>query len=367
MDSEIPDHLLLVMVRGLVTDGGDPKFKSEILQYLLVLTADRYKENKVIVENIDELIVGLFKVLETETANANVACLCLVNVSSKENDLKKIMSFLNSNISSNGVGIISKIIQYINEKTPEIASSVLKLLCNLTREKNHAIQVYEAFEDQTTTLELLMKLFVTRDVQDETNYDYISYLLSNLCQLHEVRMWLMNNDNLQKLFPFLNLNNSLRRAGVIMTLKNCCFELEKHEWLLSEDLDLLPRLLLPLAGPEQFDEEDNEKLPLDLQYLPDDKKREPDSDLRLALLQALTQLSAKRNCREIIRNQGTYLILRELHKWEPNIELKLVCENLVDILIKTEDEIGTDNFHDLNVPEDLIEKFEKMDEAYYLS
>jgi len=70
-----------------------------------------------------------------------------------------------------------------------------------------------------------------------------------------------------------------------------CIYLEKHEWLLSEDLDLLPRLLLPLAGPEQFDEEDNEKLPLDLQYLPDDKEREPDSDLRLALLQALTQVN----------------------------------------------------------------------------
>jgi len=46
------------------------------------------------------------------------------------------------------------------------------------------------------------------------------------------------------------------------------------------------------------------------------------------------KLSAKRNCREIIRDQGTYLILREFHKWEPNMELKLVCENLVDILIK---------------------------------
>lgn len=364
MDSEIPHHLLLVMVHSLVVDGGDPKLKSDILQHLLVLTADKHKENKVIVDNMDELLRGLFKVLETDKVNANAACLCLVNISSKENGLKKIMSFLNSNISSNDLGIISKIVRYIDQKTPEIASSVLKLLCNLTREKNHAIQVYEAFGDQTTTLESFMKLFITRDVQHETNYDYISYLLSNLCQLHEVRMWLMNGDNLQKLFPFLNLNNSLRRAGVIMTLKNCCFELEKHEWLLSEDLDLLPRLLLPLAGPEQFDEEDNEKLPLDLQYLPDDKEREPDSDLRLALLQALTQLSAKRNCREIIRDQGTYLILREFHKWEPNMELKLVCENLVDILIKTEDEIGTDNFHDLDVPEDLIDKFKKMDEAY---
>lgn len=61
--------------------------------------------------------------------------------------------------------------------------------------------------------------------------------------------------------------------------------------MLSEDLDLLSRLLLPLAGPEQFDDEDNEKLPIDLQYLPDDKEREPDTKLRLALLQALTQVN----------------------------------------------------------------------------
>lgn len=68
---------------------------------------------------------------------------------------------------------------------------------------------------------------------------------------------------------------------------------------------MLPRLLLPLAGPEQFDEEDNEKLPLDLQYLPDDKEREPDSDLRLALLQALTQVNCYMKKFEMIRNNLT--------------------------------------------------------------
>jgi len=35
MDSEIPHHLLLVMVHSLVVDGGDPKLKSDILQHLL--------------------------------------------------------------------------------------------------------------------------------------------------------------------------------------------------------------------------------------------------------------------------------------------------------------------------------------------
>lgn len=67
--------------------------------------------------------------------------------------------------------------------------------------------------------------------------------------------------------------------------------LGRHEWLLSEDLDLLPHLLLPLAGPEPFDDEDNEKLPIDLQYLPDNKQRESDATLRLVLIEALTQVS----------------------------------------------------------------------------
>jgi len=66
-----------------------------------VLTADKYKENKAIVDNIDELLRGLFNVLDTDIANAKDACLCLVNISSKENGLKKIISFINSNISSN--------------------------------------------------------------------------------------------------------------------------------------------------------------------------------------------------------------------------------------------------------------------------
>ena len=64
-----------------------------------------------------------------------------------------------------------------------------------------------------------------------------------------------------------------------------------HKWLLSEEVDLLPSLLLPLAGPEQFDEDDMEKLPEDLQYLADDKTREPDPDIRKMLLEALLKVN----------------------------------------------------------------------------
>lgn len=57
--------------------------------------------------------------------------------------------------------------------------------------------------------------------------------------------------------------------------------------LLSPEIDLLSRLLLPLAGPEEFDFEDNEKLPDDLQYLPPTKDREEDADIRIMILEIL--------------------------------------------------------------------------------
>lgn len=65
---------------------------------------------------------------------------------------------------------------------------------------------------------------------------------------------------------------------------------ENHLWLLDEEVDILPRLLLPLAGPEEFPEDEMEKLPLDLQYLSPDKTREPDPDIRRMLLEAITQV-----------------------------------------------------------------------------
>ena len=65
---------------------------------------------------------------------------------------------------------------------------------------------------------------------------------------------------------------------------------DSHEWLLGGDVDILPSLLLPLAGPEEFTEEETERLPVDLQYLPDDKAREEDPDIRKMLLEALTKV-----------------------------------------------------------------------------
>lgn len=96
-----------------------------------------------------------------------------------------------------------------------------------------------------------------------------------------------------------------------------------------------------------------------------DKQRESDPDIRKMLIDSLNQLCATRKARDFLRSKGTYEILRELHKWEnTNAGDKLClisCENVVDILIRTEDEIGEDNLKQLDVPNELVEKFDKMD------
>lgn len=76
------------------------------------------------------------------------------------------------------------------------------------------------------------------------------------------------------------------------TNKMLFMHLEHHDWLLSDKVDILSFLLLPLAGPEEFDDDDMEKLPDRIQYLPPDKTREPVTEIRRILLQAILKVCA---------------------------------------------------------------------------
>lgn len=80
-----------------------------LLFSFIVLTGDRYEENKVIVDNFDDLLKGLFKVLETDSSRAETACLCLVNLSAKVNGPNKIMSYISSNSGSDGLVCVGSI------------------------------------------------------------------------------------------------------------------------------------------------------------------------------------------------------------------------------------------------------------------
>ena len=263
----------------------------------------------------------------------------------------------------------------IEDKESPVADQACMILSNLTHESKNCSRVYNELTGENVSLDKIITVFCNESYNNKgANLHYLSPFISNLSQVADARKQLVDKDNpviISKLLAFVEYKAShVRRGGVIGTLRNCCFDTSDHEWLLSEDngIDLLPRLLLPLAGPTpaDMDPEEVDKLPVDLQYLDDDKEIEKDPDLRKMLLEAIHQLCATRTGREIIRLRNAYPILKELHKTENDINVKLACENIVDILIKKEGsgEITVDNFHDVDIPPEVVPELQKMDEDY---
>lgn len=149
-----------------------------------------------------------------------------------------------------------------------------------------------------------------------------------------------NSDELQlaRLVCFMSHPSIVRRGGVLSTVKNVLFNSEFHHLVIGPDakLDLLPYLLLPLAGPEELSEEDMDGLPDELQFLEDDKEREPDANLRLFLVEAVLLLTASQMGRDCLRQRKVYPIMRELDKWERDDKVKDIVFRVVNMIMRDE-------------------------------
>ncbi|KAG7494607.1 hypothetical protein JOB18_034090 [Solea senegalensis] len=249
---------------------------------------------------------------------------------------------------------------------PEFPHSdqISTILSNLTRHKKTCKTVFKVLQEEEVGLAKLVDMFCTEGYNKNAKLHYLGPLLSNLTQLPEARNFIMDKDRcvVQRLLPFTQYQASVtRRGGVIGTLHNCCFDHVHHEWLLSDAVDILPFLLLPLAGPEELSEEDNEGLPVDLQYLPEDKKREEDPDIRKMLLETLLLLTATKAGRKTLKDKNVYPIMREFHKWEKDVKVSATCEKLVQVLIGDEPEEGMENLMEVEIPEDVEDKLKEAD------
>lgn len=126
-------------------------------------------------------------------------------------------------------------------------------------------------------------------------------------------------------------------------------------------MDILPFLLLPLAGPEELPQEDMERLPPDLQYLPPGKQREEEPDIRRMLLEAVMLLTATGPGRRLVRDMGTYVVLRELHGWEQHPGVRAACERLLQVVIGDEPPPGMENLLEVTIPPDVEQQLQCQD------
>ncbi|XP_062986030.1 protein HGH1 homolog [Elgaria multicarinata webbii] len=248
-----------------------------------------------------------------------------------------------------------------------LADQVCAVLSNLSREEASCRELFAALQQREAGggLVPVVDAFCTEGFNAKASLHYLGPLLSNLSQLPEARQFLLDRSRcvVQRLLPYTQyVGSAIRRGGVVGTLRNCCFDHGSHEWLLSEDVDVLPFLLLPLAGPEEIPEDEMERLPLDLQYLPPEKQREPDPDIRKMLLEAIMLLTATKPGRQLVREKGTYVVLRELHQQEADPGVLAACEKLIQVLISDEPEAGMENLLKVEIPADVEEQLQRLDQ-----
>jgi len=141
------------------------------------------------------------------------------------------------------------------------------------------------------------------------------------------------------------------RPRFISSHRNCSFNAQNHRTILTPEsqsvlvppsnlpapgVDALPYILLPLAGPEEFDLDAQEQLPEALQFLPQTKQREPDAVLRLTHVETLLLLCTTRWGRDYLRTHGVYEVIRALHEQETNDAVSEHVERLVNLLQRAE-------------------------------
>lgn len=138
------------------------------------------------------------------------------------------------------------------------------ILSNISRPESLAERVYIDCESK---IDNLVSAFVNTNFNTKKcHLNYLAPIFSNLAQVSQARnQFCRNTEILSRLLPFVSYEDSVvRKGGVIGVLKNICFNTKLHDFLLTE-IDVLPMILLPLTGPEDFTEEENEMFPIDLQ------------------------------------------------------------------------------------------------------
>lgn len=196
-------------------------------------------------------------------------------------------------------------------------------------------------------MDCLMDCFVKgfdRSLNKYANYDYLAYFFADISRFRQGCNYFITEQEYDEVIPIAKVlvftekyDSRIRREGVASTIKNSLFDSTRHlELLTNEKINLLPYILLPLAGPEEIDEEDMFDLPDELQLLPSDKKREPLPELMCTHLESLLLLTTLRPVREYLREKSAYVIIRELHKAVEHENVVDLCDRLVQMLKRDE-------------------------------
>ncbi|KAE8362476.1 hypothetical protein BDV27DRAFT_131397 [Aspergillus caelatus] len=275
---------------------------------------------------------------------AKNALTMLINLSADQDVL--------ANLADDGDFLETLLTKVTNVKEPN-ADDVSMLLANLVKsEKMKKLltikrRVPELVSTSPNAMDQLMDCFVKGAegaLNKNATYDYLSYVFADMSKSKEGRAYFTSRQEydgvvpVTKLTVFTEHQSSIRRKGVASTIKNVAFDIPFHPALFSEDeANILPYILLPIAGPEEFGEEETLTMLPDLQLLPPDKKRDTDNSIIVTHLETLLLLTTTREGRDRMREVQVYPIIRECHLNVDDEDVREACDRLVQILMRDEE------------------------------
>jgi hypothetical protein len=226
---------------------------------------------------------------------------------------------------------------------------VLKLKRDITKELSKS----------TWAMDQLMDCFVKGAAgayNKDADFDYLSYFFADLAKFPEGREYLTTpqaHDGdiipITKIQVFTDHASHIRRLGVASTIKNVAFLVPAHPVLLSNlnpdpalpppsiGANLLPYILLPLMGPEEYSDDDTEGMLDELQLLEPDKEREKDLEIMKVHIETLLLLSTTKESREVLRRVKVYPIIRECHLHVDDDDVREACDRVVQIIQRKEE------------------------------
>ena len=211
-------------------------------------------------------------------------------------------------------------------------------------------KVPDRISNSPNVIDQLMDCFVKGadgSLNQNAHYDYLSYFFADLSKREEGRAYLTSRQDydgvvpVTKLTVFTEHESTIRRKGVASTIKNVSFEIPFHPMLFAEgEANILPYILLPVIGPEEYNEEDSMAMLPDLQLLPPDKKRDSDNTIIVTHLETLLLLTTTRDGRDRMRAINVYPIIRECHLHVNDEDVREACDRLVQVLMRDEQDEG---------------------------
>ncbi|GFV77757.1 protein HGH1 homolog [Trichonephila clavipes] len=252
----------------------------------------------------------------------NLAYKCVINISTVQ---EGVVALLNSK------DLVISLLNRICDINYIFIKEICYILSNMSRFED-ILQQNDCFLD-AELLDKILKVFMSNHSEVKEKFQFLALYFANMSGYPSRRKLMLENEKFID-FIFLSYNASetnVRRIGIALTLRNLCSEQSSHIMLLEKGI--LPVLLLPLMGSEEYEEEEMEKLPVECQYLEDTKERERLPIIRRALVQALSLLCYTKRGWEYLKEHSVYYVIRELHKWEADFDTKEAIETLVGFLL----------------------------------